>query len=572
MKKEVLVLFKTHLDIGFTNYAHKVTKDYLEKYIPSAIRLGYELKDTDTPFIWTVGSWLIWTALKNDKEKIVEKAIQDGIITWHALPFTTQTELMNGALFEYGLSISDKLDNRFGKKTIAAKMTDVPGHTIGMVPYMEKHGIRFLHIGVNPATPVPNVPAVFRWRCGESEIHVMYQGDYGLPMEFDDFVVYFAHTGDNCGPQSADAIKEIYRDIQTKYPDAEVKAATLDDVAERICKLPEIPVLEKEIGDTWIYGAASDPQKMSRYRKILRVISEKNISNIDLSDSVLLVPEHTWGMNVKKYFPGTQHYCYKTFEKLEGCSERTKIEKSWQEQRDYVSKAEKMLGVASDYPISKPNCFGYRECEDCSLNVEISWQLFDNSDYERLKETYITSTQEWAIWDYTKVGLPDYKGGIFTARVTKAYTNGEKKLFQLEFDKELVETYGLPYFYVEISEENIEIKWFDKKASGLPQAFWLKFKGYDEKWQVNKMNQWIYPEDILDSPLIVGVDKGVRNGQVEIESLDTPLVAPFGRRLLQYNCNNLKQDLYFNLYNNLWNTNYSLWYWEDGLFRFVLKK
>ena len=148
MEKEILLIFKTHLDVGFTDYSKKIVDNYLNIFIPNAIKVGYELKDTKTPFIWTTGSWLIWKALKQD-DGTVAKAIEDGIISWHGLPFTTHTELMNKALFEYGVSISEQLDKRFGRKTIAAKMTDVPGHTLGMVPILQKHRIEFLHIGVN---------------------------------------------------------------------------------------------------------------------------------------------------------------------------------------------------------------------------------------------------------------------------------------------------------------------------------------------------------------------------------------------------------------------------------------
>ena len=192
MHKEVLVLFKTHLDRGFTDYAENIVKKYLEVNIPKAIEVGEELKGTATPFVWTLGSWMVWEALKHDKDGIVDKAIRDGIITWHALPFTTHTELMSCELFEYALDISKKLDERYGKKTIAAKMTDVPGHTMGMVPLMKKNGIKFMHIGVNPATPLPDVPRVFKWECDGESIVVMYQKDYGLHEEFEDFVIYFA--------------------------------------------------------------------------------------------------------------------------------------------------------------------------------------------------------------------------------------------------------------------------------------------------------------------------------------------------------------------------------------------
>lgn len=114
--KEVLILFKTHLDVGFTDYSESIIEKYLNTYIPNAIRVGYELKETDTPFIWTVGSWLINEALKRDADGSVERAVRDGILSWHALPFTTHTELMNTELFEYALDISESLDKRFGKK------------------------------------------------------------------------------------------------------------------------------------------------------------------------------------------------------------------------------------------------------------------------------------------------------------------------------------------------------------------------------------------------------------------------------------------------------------------------
>ena len=46
MVKEVLVLFKTHLDIGYTDYAENVVDRYVNKFIPGAIELGYALKLT----------------------------------------------------------------------------------------------------------------------------------------------------------------------------------------------------------------------------------------------------------------------------------------------------------------------------------------------------------------------------------------------------------------------------------------------------------------------------------------------------------------------------------------------
>ncbi len=572
-KKTVLVIFKTHLDIGFTDYSANVIDNYINTFIPNAIKVGYELKDTDTQFKWTVGSWMIDRALKEDKTGVVEQAVEDGILNWHALPFTTHTELMSPELFEYGLDISKKLDERFGKTTIGSKMTDVPGHTKGMIPYMCRAGIKFLHLGINPATPVPAVPSLFRWKCGEDSIVVMYQSDYGEFQDFGEFGVCFAHTGDNKGPQSKEEIIKAYEELREKYPEYEFKAATLDDLAEYACSIKYLPNLTREIGDAWIHGAGTDPEKVSRYRKVLRELPKIDLADKDLTDNLLLVPEHTWGMNINEHFHNDKDY---TYGEMKGTGEsRLNMEKSWDEQREYVRKAEKLLCITPDYPVCAPDLSKYTKTNAPLPIFEISWQIFDNSDYERYIRDYIKVTEEnawWSLWDNVKMGLPDYKGGIYTARVKESYECGEKTLYRLEFDADIAKEYGLPYFFAELEGDMLTIKWFGKKADRRPQACWVKFNGFEEKWELDKLGQWINPHEIVGSPLICGVNSGVRNRDVIIECLDSALVAPFGRSLLHYGEDCRDEDMYFNLYNNIWNTNFPMWYSDDGLFRFKLNK
>ncbi len=335
-KKPALVIFKTHLDIGFTDYAENVVDNYINKFIPNAIKVGYQLKNTDTPFIWTVGSWMIDRALKSDTTGVVEKAVRAGILNWHGLPFTSHTEAMSPELFEYGLGISRKLDELFGRQTIGAKMTDVPGHTKGMIPAMCRAGIKFMHLGINPATPMPAVPSLFRWKCGEDSIVVMYQGSYGEIEDYGDFAVCFAHSGDNSGPQSKEEIVAVYDELKEKYPNYDLRAATLNDLAAYACKIQHLPTLTCEIGDAWIHGIGTDPEKVSRYRKILRELPKIDLSDKDITDNLLLVPEHTWGMNVMVYFHNDKDYTYAEMDKLK--LEKAVIEKSWREQRNYVEK------------------------------------------------------------------------------------------------------------------------------------------------------------------------------------------------------------------------------------------
>ena len=176
--KKVHVVYKTHLDIGFTDLAKDVLEHYRKEYIPHSIDLALELNtETEKKFIWTVGSWLIDDYLKHEGEaevKRLETAIARGDICWHGLACTTHTELLDEELLDFDLSISDRLDHRFGRKTVAAKMTDVPGHTKGLVKLLHNHGKKYLHLGVNASSMVPNVPLSFLWKCGDDEVIVQY--------------------------------------------------------------------------------------------------------------------------------------------------------------------------------------------------------------------------------------------------------------------------------------------------------------------------------------------------------------------------------------------------------------
>ncbi len=387
--KTVHLIFKTHLDIGFTNFSRTVVSSYFERYIPSALSLACEMRESGKPerFIWTTGSWLIYEYLEQagtKERKIMEQGIMAGDIAWHGLPFTTHSELMDVSLFRFGLSLSQQLDRRFGRKTIAAKMTDVPGHTRGIVPLMAEAGLKFLHIGVNPVCPAPIVPPVFLWKSPEgSELIVAYSADYGRPISVRGLedVLVFAHTGDNAGPQSSEKIRQAYQEYRRNDPGARVMASTMDAFAAKLLPLKsKLPVVTKEIGDTWIHGGATDPLKVARYRALSRLRSQweadgraKKYSRAfyNFSRSLLLIPEHTWGMDEKTHLGDYVHYSNPDFQAAlksdlvpesavpgrfqefgqfrKNAPEPRRFSTfaaSWQEQRDYITQALGMLKAA----------------------------------------------------------------------------------------------------------------------------------------------------------------------------------------------------------------------------------
>src|SRR3569623_1619152 len=124
--RRIHLIFKTHLDIGFTDHAAKVRAQYHDRFIPQAIDTGehFFAENPNRPaFIWTTGACLNHDHLATqDATRVarLERAIERGLIRWHALPFTTHSELMSPDLFRAGLSYAQELDRRFGVTTTAA--------------------------------------------------------------------------------------------------------------------------------------------------------------------------------------------------------------------------------------------------------------------------------------------------------------------------------------------------------------------------------------------------------------------------------------------------------------------
>lgn len=62
------------------------------------------------------------------------------------------------------------------------------------------------------------------------------------------------------------------------------------------------------------------------------------------------------------------------------------------------------------------------------------------------------------------------------------------------------------------------------------------------------------------------------DGKIAIETLDAPLVAPGEKRLLQFDNSFVSLDggMHFLLHNNVWGTNFPMWFEENAKFRFSI--
>ena len=147
--KTVYVMYKCHLDVGFTDTAHGVIRTYFDDYLPRAMDTAEALRSSggEERYVWTIAAWMLYHYLEQasaDKRKRMERAIASRDIAWHALPFTWNSEMLDRSLISSALGISAALDRRFGTKTVAGKLTDVPCHTRGLVGPLAEAGIQLL--------------------------------------------------------------------------------------------------------------------------------------------------------------------------------------------------------------------------------------------------------------------------------------------------------------------------------------------------------------------------------------------------------------------------------------------
>lgn len=630
---EIIVLFKTHLDVGFTDFSQRVVESYLTSYIPKAIEVARAMRGREERFIWTTGSWMIREFLRRSPLRAeLEESIRQGDVRWHGLPFTTHTELMDEDLFRHGLSISQELDQQFGLVTQAAKMTDVPGHTRAMVPHLAQAGIRFLHIGVNSAATPPQVPPLFRWRAPSGEeLLVMYQHSYGDFMEIGTTgtAICFAHTGDNQGPQSTRQIEAVYSKLRRKYPQARLRAGTLEDAAKAAERAEDLPIVTGEIGDTWIQGVGSDPGKVSRYRAILRLCKElPEPERKQAYDQLLLVPEHTWGLDEKTHLGALElcerrYFIRKDFEKAKLKDERfQRMEQSWLEQRGYVESAVNSLswesrgkaevellrtaaapldleGFEHVSSLERISINGYLVSIDehgsvCRLEYDgelladnehrwgtVLYEAFSQQDYDRYLREYIVSRESWAVEDNEKAGTAAAISQHLTAvpNLEAVWRQDNELICQLSMDGDAHFLYGAPKKLAlcwRFLPDRIclDLRWWEKPETRVAEALWLGMQPFGQAQAVRKLSEWINVEEVVTNGgrRLHATDFGVRYGGFTMECLDSALVNIGRPALLSFPKEppDYTEGVFFNLYNNVWGTNFVMWYGEDARFRFTI--
>ncbi|CAK0792252.1 unnamed protein product, partial [Prorocentrum cordatum] len=359
--RTLLVLQSNHLDMGYKDMLPGLIDLYFDEYFPRAAAVGAELRKAggQARLRWMTHPYLVSLYVScppglglhcpgEDELAVFQEAVTAGDIWWQGFPANAELAIMDPSLIEASVAMTHELDDLFGvPRKRAVSTRDVPGMDRSAIPVLRRSGIDLLSEGHNGSPWPANVPPAFLWvdRCaagshahvregvsppsGES-IPVLWTRNYGdtgvvLALPNSTVAVAYNWRGDNAGPpETAKEVQDVWDSLAKLAPGAEVRASTFEEIAGELQRVQHLlPVVEREVGDTWIFGCASDPAKLAQTRAAQRhraacagqaagpCLDPGRLGNFSrlLSKNA----EHTWGLSVF-HFSGAQYKWYQNSE------------------------------------------------------------------------------------------------------------------------------------------------------------------------------------------------------------------------------------------------------------------
>ena len=371
--ENVIVVFKTHFDIGYTDFAESVVRKYGSSMIEGALQnldASSEMPPEER-FVWTLPAWPMQQVLDRSKPATkarVETALKDGNFAIHALPVTFETEAGDLENLARCFRFSNDISKKYGLELPRdAKMTDVPSHSWFLPTLLKNAGVDFLHLGCNPASSSPELPLLFWWEGpdGSRLMTMYYEKYYGTDLVSPEgwpFKTWLAliPTNDNQGAPPAEEVKQTLRKIHELAPNARIKIGRISDFYDLVIKEnPDLPVVKGDMPDTWIHGYMSMPKEVKTSRQVRRDMFALEALNAQLNlwtepsadisgmieqaaENSLLFDEHTFGLAISHGQAG--HWAYgDDFRLLRSQGIYTPLEKSWQEKGERIYEAVKKI-------------------------------------------------------------------------------------------------------------------------------------------------------------------------------------------------------------------------------------
>ncbi len=368
--REVIIVSKTHFDIGYTNRIEAVLDQYRTRMMDTALA-SLEQSRALPPaqqFLWTLPGWPMTRILDEhqttERRAAILAALKERRFALHALAFTTHTESLDLEDVVRDLGFSSRIARTAGiPLPRAAKMTDVPSHSWVLPTLLRHAGVEFLHLGCNSGSSPPDVPVLFWWEGPDgSRLLTMYSKTYGTsltpPPDWTHRTwLALIQTGDNHGPPTPAEVTKLMDEAKRDLPGITVRMGTMEDFADAILKekTAAIPVVRGDMPDTWIHGVNSMPKEtVLAHRARPGLFAAEALNTLahlwagrDLEpatiaagyENSILYGEHTWGMNTRLFGPrvyGAEWEAQRAQGKYE------KLEASWRDKGHFAEEASRL--------------------------------------------------------------------------------------------------------------------------------------------------------------------------------------------------------------------------------------
>jgi hypothetical protein len=392
---EVIVIIKTHFDIGYTHRVKEIVHHYRTDMIDQAMNIMDESRNLppEQQFAWTGPGWVMskvledWDGQTPARRQRLDDYVKAGKFQFHALPFTLESDACEPEAMARGFIFTSDLCRKHGMPLPrSGKMTDVPSHGGALATVLARGGVKFMHIGCNWPSGCVQTPGLYWWEGPDgSRVLTFYSNTYGtcvppwLPRWYGDADPFISRslapaadwtypvwpaiivTPDNSGPPKADQVKALFEDAAKNLPGVKVRMGTMDDFVDAILQTnPDIPVVKGEMPDTWIHGVMSDPGGIKLSREVHPLIAATEALHTQLNhwgipqppiakkvaltyENILLYGEHTWGRApaVREFGPAFASADPGLIAELEG---------SWEDKTGYIREASRITrGLAEHH-------------------------------------------------------------------------------------------------------------------------------------------------------------------------------------------------------------------------------
>ena len=635
---KVIAVFKTHVDIGFTDLPHKILAAYSDTLLTRVVEACESSRHKALPLVWTMPAFVLHYVLRNCTKELKERAdelIKEDLLVWHALPCTLKTEFFSSYELEETLYYAKELCRIYNKPMpICAKMTDVPGHTQALVDVLCENGVKFLHLGCNPASTPPTVPRLFFWESNNgNRILTYYDKDYGgsvIPPQDWAYPVHLSMnvSSDNYGVHKDGTLEKLEETLKAYDTTAEFHVGTMDDFAKELlrCDLSDLPVIRGELGDTWIAGLGAFPEGCAAigevrgdFEKISKFLKKKGDTEFETLqrtylENAMLFGEHSGGVDVKRLL--STRRCYEKTALLEALRTEPYMyaNSGWDDERSWCYQArdaalqlktavKEKYGDAWDnntqnLPIHSAFALSLQDDQivvsnqknKTCIKIGYLYEIIGRDTIDAYLDSYLTQKCDWALADFGRYQLdgtntyPNIKNQTCTQVVKEIAKTPSSIAVTYAPDNESFQKYGnaeqttikatLSGNRVHVS---IELK--NKQPTMYVEGGYLCFEFGEQikNIAIYKSNVKINPQtDIVPgaNTALFAVNPSVTVNETSITPIHTPLVCFGEPKVYRNNTQNFRMPqngkVFFNLFNNMWASGSPQWVTGSYHFEFFI--